>query len=303
MRPSNLVRRIEERRTSYERLRRPPAIAAVRMGVVAVVLAAALPSAASAAVPGLERVVMASESDTFAVKFQSARCPSGKLLLSSGGDITGGLGAVTMGLRPGPVNTSVVAVENRVGTFADWFIRAYSICADPLPGLQIVQVDGPSNSKDNKHITAACPPGKRLVGAGGDTPRNNVDQIVNGLIPNPELTKVIVRGAERDRTTDDWFVRAYAVCANPLPGLELVARASALDSTSSKVARATCPADKALVGLSGWISGGLPIAGQVVLDDLTPNAQLSGVTVTGREDQDGTAGDWRAHAYAICATA
>jgi hypothetical protein len=268
---------------------------------MAILLTVALTSAASAGVPGLVRVVDTSESDTFAVKIEDAPCPPGKRLVGAGGDITGGLGAVGMTLTPEPLSAEVFAVENQTGTTSNWFIRAYSICADPLPGLEIVRAVGPSNSR-NKHLTAACPAGKRLVGTGGST--SNINQVVmNALVPNPELTKVLVRGSEDDDGTDaDWFLRAYAICANPLPGLKLFAAPSALDSAPSKFARATCLAGKALVGTGGEINGGPPAAGQVVLDDLTPNSPLTDVTVTGREDQDGTDGDWRIHAYAICAT-
>lgn len=276
----------------------------MQIGLVAIALGVASTGAASAAVPGLERAVDTSDSDTFAVKKEDAPCPPGKRLVGTGGDITGGLGAVGMGLIPEPRSAEVFAVENQTGTSGNWFIRAYSICADPLPGLEIVEAVGPSNSR-NKHLTAVCPPGKRVVGAGGRT--SNISQVVmNDLVPNPELTKVLVRGSEDgDGTDSDWFLRASAICANPLPGLKLFHGASELGSAPSAFARATCPPGKAVLGTGGEISAGpsgLPVAGQVVLDDLTPNSQLTEVTVTGREDQDGAPGDWRVHAYAICAT-
>jgi hypothetical protein len=41
--------------------------------------------------------------------------------------------------------------------------------------------------------------------------------------------------------------------------------------------------------------------GQVVLDNVLPNATLTGVLATGVEDQNGFAGDWSVTSYAICA--
>lgn len=303
MRPSNLTKRIQRRQASSGIARRRSTIALYAC-VGAALLSLMAATAASAAVPGIERTASPGDINS-SDKVQGAPCPLGKRLLSAGGEITGGLGQVLMnGLTVGPVGAAVFGREDQDGTGADWFITAYTICADPLPDLEYVEATGPSNSR-NKHITATCPAGKRVVGAGGLIQGEARKEVVmNGVIPNPELTKVTVRGAEdRDDADGDWFVRAHAVCANPLPGLQLVPEPSALDSAPSKFARARCPAGKVLVGLGGRISGGTPIAGQVVLDDLTPNAQLTEVTVTGFEAQGGTDGDWRVHAFAICATA
>jgi hypothetical protein len=235
--------------------------------MVAVVLALALTTPVSAAVPGLERIVKQSESDSSTPKAEDTFCPLGKRLLGAGGDITGGLGAVNMTLAPAStLRAGVFAVENTGGTDANWSIRAYSICADPLPGLQVVHVDGPRNSKRSKHITAKCPAGTRLLGTGGEVNiRGQV--VINSLIPDPELTKVTVRGAEdQDGAPHNWFISAYAICADPLPGLQLVRAASGLSSTAFRSTRAECPAGKALVGTGGRIIGGPPAAGQVVMD-------------------------------------
>lgn len=285
-------------RTRYRKGARDAIALASVAGAVIVALVTA--TAASAAVPGLERVLRTSEFNSTNVKVNGAPCPDGKRLLGGGGDITGGLGEVELDrLRPGLFGITAIAVEDEDGTDANWFVRTYSICADPLAGLQIVQADGPSNS-NNKHMTAVCPAGKRLVGAGGEIIGEESHVVMNDLIPDPELTKVTVRGLENQNgTADDWFIRAHAVCANPLPGLELVTGASALNS-NAKSAVATCPAGKRVLGAGAEIKQD---AGQVVLDDLTPSAGLTSVTVTGREDQDGIAADWRARAYAICATA
>jgi hypothetical protein len=282
--------------------------AAIRSGTVAALAAAltlTLAAAAPAAVPGLERVVRASDADPTGTKVVGAPCPAGKRALGLGGDITGAQSQVALRrLRPEAFGATAFGVADRDGTSGFWLLRGYTICADPVPGLQIVRVDGPSNSVDNKHVTARCPAGTRLVGSGGDIVGQESRVMMSNLIPSDDLTSVLARGAEDQAgTAVDWFVRAYAVCAAPLPGLQLVSAVSALDSAGSKAARAACPAGKALVGTGGRISGGLPVAGQLMLDGLTPDPQLTAVTVRFAEDQDGTAGDWRVHAFAICASA
>ena len=90
------------------------------------------------------------------------------------------------------------------------------------------------------------------------------------------------------------------MCANPPPGLQLVTVTSESDSEELKVVTATCPTGKNLIGTGGEISTGV---GQVVLDDIRPNASLTSVTVTAIEDENGfgLGFGWYAVAYAICA--
>jgi type V secretory pathway adhesin AidA len=52
-----------------------------------------------------------------------------------------------------------------------------------------------------------------------------------------------------------------------------------------------------LIGTGARISGG---DGQVVLEGVRPNAQLTAVTVTAHEDADGTTANWSVTATAIC---
>jgi hypothetical protein len=95
-------------------------------------------------------------------------------------------------------------------------------------------------------------------------------------------------------------VRAYAVCTSPLPGRALRFAASPNDSSSPKSATAACPAGTRVVGTGGQV--GLTTSNQLVLDEVIPNASLTGVTATGIEDETGTGSDWNVEANASCAT-
>jgi hypothetical protein len=94
-----------------------------------------------------------------------------------------------------------------------------------------------------------------------------------------------------------WGVIASSASA-AVPGLQRVQAASALDSLPSKFVTATCPAGQQLIGTGSDINGA---AGNVVIDDQTPNAGLTAVTVNAFEDDDGTAANWSVTATAICA--
>jgi hypothetical protein len=81
--------------------------------------------------------------------------------------------------------------------------------------------------------------------------------------------------------------------------LQLVSATSLPDSDEIAAVTASCPAAKHLVGTGARVNNG---AGQVVIDDLRPNASLTSVTVTGIEDETGWPLDWSLTAYAICAS-
>jgi hypothetical protein len=175
-----------------------------------------------------------------------------------------------------------------------------SMASAAVPGLERVTKFSVSDSATNKSVTVDCPAGKQLIGTGADIGGSGFQRVVlDDIRVNSLLTRVTVTGFETEAgTTANWELKATAVCATPLPGLQMVQATSVSDSNNTKGATASCPAGKQLVGTGGEITGGL---GQVVIDDVRPNSLLSRVTVTGFEDANGTANNWRVDAYAICA--
>jgi hypothetical protein len=152
-----------------------------------------------------------------------------------------------------------------------------------------------------------CPAGKQVIGAGGaitiftdsgEIEGTRGDVNIEDIKPNAALTSVTVLAREHEGgTAETWGVRAYAMCADPPDGLELVTETSEPDSDPAS-ATAICPAGKNLQGTGGEISPG---TGQVGIDDLRPNAALNRVTVAGLEDETGLQSNWTVTAYAICA--
>jgi hypothetical protein len=246
-----------------------------------------------------ERIVAATPNDSFA-KQAVANCPAGKQVTGGGGDITGGGGQVLIDeLVPSATSVGVIGEEDETGTSSNWVLRAYAICATPLPGLEVVSNVSPSNSS-GKNVTAPCPAGKRVVGAGGELTNGAGQVVLDDVAPNAALTGVTATGVEDENGyASNWTVTAYAVCANPPPGLELVTAFGDPESDFSASVPATCPSGKNLIGTGAEISGG---GGQVVLDDIRPNAALTRVTVSGLEDETGLASDWTVFAHAVCAS-
>ena len=220
-----------------------------------------------------------------------------------GGDLTGAGGRVLIDdLVPNSNRTQATTTGFEVAPFAgNWFLHSYAICASPLAGAVRVVASSSTNGADGKSVTATCPAGTRLTGAGGAISGAGGNVVMDDLRPNGNpATSVTVTGFEVDPDSN-WRATAYALCANPLAGQVRVSALSASNSSNKSVS-VSCPAGRKVTGLGGELSGAL---GEVVIDDYRVNEQLTTVTVTGMEavDNDGPyAGSWRVRAYAICAT-
>jgi hypothetical protein len=82
-----------------------------------------------------------------------------------------------------------------------------------------------------------------------------------------------------------------------VPGLVRVAATSASNSVD-KFATATCPAGKSVVGVGAELNGA---GGQVIIDEVVPNAALTSATTWAYEDTSGFAGNWSVTTYVNCA--
>jgi hypothetical protein len=191
--------------------------------------------------------------------------------------------------------------EDGNGFAGDWFLRIYSICATPLPGLELVSATVPPGVSTSRALTTGpCPTGKRVVGVGGEITGGEGEVVLTAVRPASQLTRGSVAAvADEDGFSGEWGLTAYAICATAPTGLEQVTATSDPDSDPASVT-ATCPAGKNLLGAGAQIENGV---GQVVLDDVRPNALLTSVTVTALEDETGTTSTWFPVAHAICANA
>jgi hypothetical protein len=274
-------------------------------------VALAVAAAAVAAVPGLEQVRVTDPDvpDSLDHKVTAAPCPDGKAVLGAGGATDGepGQHAITALVPDGGGQdlrqVNAVADEDPQGDNARWSLTAVAICADPPEGLELVEEDGVASSED-KTTVASCPAGKQVVGAGANIDRNGSgpplrDVAIDDMTPTADLTSVSVTGLEdQDGTDAVWRITAYAICADPLPGLIRESEPSRTDSRN-KSAVARCDDGLEVVGVGGDITGG---KGQVRMQAIDPHEDRGGVTVVAVEDRDGTAARWTVRARAICAT-
>lgn len=269
-----------------------------------IVFSGTLAGMASAAVPGLQRVTKFSPSDSASNKTVSVDCPAGQQLIGTGADIRGaGFQRVVFDdirVNSQLTRLTVTGFETEAGTTANWELKATAVCANPLPGLQMVQASSASDSQNTKTVTASCPAGKQLVGTGGEITGGLGQVVIDDLKPSSLLTKVTVTGFEdANGTSNSWRVDAYAICANPLPGLQLATKTSATDTSGKRIA-AECPGGTSLLNAAGEITGGLGRVGMIEMAPANPLTQSSNGAAI--QIDSGAAPSWSLNAYAICAT-
>ncbi|MGW3604360.1 hypothetical protein [Micromonospora sp. NPDC005161] len=283
------------------------------LGLVVAGAVVAPASPASAAVPGLVRIAATSVTNSADFHSATATCPVGKVLTGTGYALNGVTGeGVVDDLRPngGPATapTAVTVGAYETEAFAgNWSVTAYAICANPLPGLVRVSATSVSNSADFHSATATCPVGKVLTGTGYELNGVTGEGVVDDFRPNGGVaaapTSVNVGAYESDATALNWSATAYAICANPLPGLVRASTVGASNLLDFRSVVATCPVGKVLTGAGYELNG---VTGEGIVDDFRPNggpATAPTSAASGAYEEDAFAGNWSDTAYAICATA
>jgi hypothetical protein len=303
------------------------AAAAVGLAVLAVLAVLAAPATATAAppggpvtdsVPGLQVVEGSSAFDSSSSKIAVATCPAGKVLLGTAGRVGGFFGdpsnqqIVLEGVIP--VGNAVLgqASEDEDGYTGSWALTVGAICAFPVAGLQVVTSNGVSDSIARKQKVAVCPSNKVLTGIGGAVISGATGQVrleafaaLAGIPTSPTAASII---AAEDETglAANWAIDTYAICASPLPGIEIVSTTSAFGSPGRVLQSANCPTGKRAIGVGAYVSpsGGF---GQVGLETLL-TSPLAGVgpptahLAFASEDQTGFAGSWALTSQVICAS-
>jgi hypothetical protein len=231
----------------------------------------------------------------------TATCPNAKLAAGGGAEITSGFGGVDLdALAPQSTPPNAwTAVASEEGTVGNWAVTAYAICTTPRTAQQRVGAASSFDGTTPKTLDVSCPAGTSVLGVGADAAGSNLT--ITTLRPNLGLRTATVAAAKKNPADNaPWGLSGWVVCASPPLGLQRVVAQAAPDSEETKSVTATCPAGKHLLGLGGNTTG---VGGEVILDDLRPDAALTNAKVTGFEFSTSPPDtDWGLAAYAICAT-
>jgi hypothetical protein len=271
--------------------------------------ASVLVSPAAMAVPGLQLISFSSPHDSSANKRARAACPAGRQVVGAAASILNGQGqAILTGYRPvdgGSLSyVDVAAREDQTGYAGSWSLTAYALCALPVAGWQIVSATNVPGSPSNATVIANCPAPKRPLGFGGWIDNPGAGQVIlNDTYVTSVETATGATGVEDEAGfAGIWSVSAYAICATPVPGRQVVTGAfppAGMDSSSPKSFTLSCPAGKSVHGIGARINGSIQ---DTTLDDLVPAANLTSVTFSAFEDEDGEPGGWQLRGIVVCAT-
>ena len=264
---------------------------------------------AALAVPGLQLISAGSTYDSSASKRVRAVCPAGRQVVGVAASILNGQGqAILTGYRPVDGGSfsyaDVAAREDITGYAGSWSLTAYAICAMPVPGWQIVSATNVPASPSNAAVVATCPAGKRPLGFGGWIDNPGAGQVIlNATYVVSSDTATGAEGVEDEAGfAGIWSVSAYAICATPVPGREVVTGefpSASMDSSSPKSFPLRCPAGKSVHGIGARINGSIQ---DTALEDLIPAANLTSVTFSAFEDEDGEPDGWQLRGILVCAT-
>ena len=153
--------------------------------------------------------------------------------------------------------------------------------ASAVPGL-VLKVTGGQSDSEWKTTNAQCPVGTTVLGGGGRIVNGNGQVTMDTMLPLVGGGAWSVTGREDGSGyNNDWSITTSALCAPAPAGLGTRTQLSDHNSNVGKTMDVECPPGKKVLGLGAEMSGGM---GRVVIDDLRPNADLTGITVAGMED-------------------
>jgi hypothetical protein len=221
-------------------------------------------------------------------------CPPGKVVVGVGFETRFGEGHVAVtearpNGRPGGAPTSVVVTAREIDPFpSSWTVFGYATCADPLPGLVKVSTHLAWGSDRYRGAFVRCPAGKQLVGTGFDTFNTDGQVIVDDFIVGNSggVPTMLYLGAyEEEPYLPNWTMAVYAICADPVPGLErLSATRVGTGPLSPLVA---CPIGKVPLG-GGFEIHSAPANGHQTL--LAPVGTREVIGIAEEEDPSVTTG-------------
>jgi hypothetical protein len=175
-----------------------------------------------------------------------------------------------------------------------------------ISGIEEVTRISDVDSTSTKEATARCPRDKVVIGGAGGLVWTEQAQsrnvVLTSLLPIHTgfgRDKFVVRASEtHTRENDDWWIEAVAICADPIPGLRLVAGSTGYGSGPWQHAEAHCDPGEKVLGTGASLSSD---DGEVGLQISHADANGDYAYAAAHEDHDGYASNWNLGAYAMCA--
>ncbi len=269
----------------------------VLVGAAAATLFVAAPAAADPT--GRIMVSVSSPTNLDDRKQVYAGCPAGMAALGGGAVIVGGDGIPHLTANvPTPVSNGHTAVAEEHGSATTaWRLTAHVICAYGVTGREVV-LNGetiPAGAGTGA-VYLDCPAGKQVIAMGGYVSPGFILSSVSVAANLASVTQTWGRPIDVSDSVTAW-AEPWAVCVDPVPGLQRVSLASASNSNEVKAPLVTCPAGTELFDVGGGVYTGS--RRHVKNESFVPATTNAAVIV--KEMPYGNTGNWQAFAQAICA--
>lgn len=164
---------------------------------------------------GLEYNSFHSASNSNASKMGTAPCSFGKRALGAGARTEGGDGQAIIEdiYVPGTLQSvTVTTLEDSTGYSGNWSMWAYSVCADPVPGLERRSDLSVIDSED-KAVAVSCSAGKEMYGVAGRINIGEGEVMHRAIYPTLDLSGAGVLSIEEaNGRADDWSSEVFAIC-------------------------------------------------------------------------------------------
>jgi hypothetical protein len=285
-------------------------------GLLMPLTSTAAPSQASPApaVSGLTRVAAASAVGSSTSRQVAAVCPAGQTVVGGGGEIVEGRGQVVIErLQPQQTSTGgrfvVGAREDAAGFDGAWRVRATAVCADPLPGQQIVtQTTAQTSGSQQGPVASVCPTGQGVVGFGVRI-NNGAGQVRltedYEFFGPPSHLQIVGAREDPDGYVGQWSLTSYLICADQsVTDGFVVAGVVSVENSLNKKVTASCPAGMQVLTAGARVAprlGAPATTASLVIDQVAVDSSATSVTASVTEDRNGTAAAWSVLANTLCA--
>jgi hypothetical protein len=223
-------------------------------------------------------------------------CPSGMNLVGTSFSMGGGEGQVRWDqVTPYSDHLYVHASEDDDGFGYGWSLGVALVCANPMPGYEIVASTSTTTSNPSNSVPVFCTGSHVLLGMGFAISTGGGEVGIDDFTAS---TSYATGTAYEDANgfAGSWNLTMYAICADKPAGYEIVSVKGNDTSQMSATLTANCTSGKRTLGGGGQITGG---TGRVILEDFDDG--LASYEVKAYEDQNGITSNWHLDAYAICA--
>jgi len=245
---------------------------------------------------GLQYVSATSDLNSNSTKTVIAFCPAGTVVVGTGVTLQYGFGQVLVN-HVVPTETFVIAgaYEDETGLTTAWSVTALATCANRPSNYQIAQTDSGPSGANPKTQSVYCPGETKPLGLGFQVYDGNGQVTVTGAQAILGTSDRVMVSATEDDTglSVDWKVKAYAICAENVTGLEVRSETDPFAQTY-EIDHAWCSTGKVAIGVgySFYLNSNV----------LMTHAYTSGnsSSVIASEDEDGPSMVWVFTVDAIC---